>query len=115
MKKMNLDVPDGLNKETDQALMSLPPENANNDFAKSMRAFAESQADKLGLDPEKYNQIYAEKVSEQNAYMITYIEEMLGELEDDSEEAIKRYNEKVDHLLNELVTENEEEIEIFIE
>jgi hypothetical protein len=116
VKNMNLDPAGNMMEEAHQAqLMNLPPKSTENETEKSIREFAESQADKLGLNPEEYHQMYTEKINEQNAYMVAYLEEMLGEPKDDSAEEMRKYNKNADNLLDELVKENEEAIEIFIE
>lgn len=82
-KNMNLDV----SKENNEKIFAtLPPENTVSEPEKSIREFAESQADKLGMQPETYQKEYVEKINEQNGYMVAYAQEMLGDLEDSQDE-----------------------------
>lgn len=102
-KKMNLDVSDELN-ETNPELQA----------EKSNLEFAESQAKKLGMEPEQYFKEYKDITTEQILYMNAYIEKVLGEPDSYDEEDIKKYDKEANQLLDELVKKNENDIELLI-
>jgi|SRR5690625_4112091 len=115
VKDMDLDISDKLCDERDDCWFEeLPPKNTKDEGGKQIRKFAESQAKKLDMEPEEFQQEYAEKIDEQNAYMATYLEERLGKAEFDDEKGMEEFNEKAEYLLEELVEENEDEIEVLI-
>ncbi|MGY0693756.1 hypothetical protein ACW2QC_13360 [Virgibacillus sp. FSP13] len=114
VKDMGLNISDNLS-DNDDWFEELPPKNTKDEGGKQIRKFAESQARKLDMKPEEYQQEYAKKIDEQNAYMVTYLEEKLGEAEFDDEKGMVEFNEKSNYLLEELVEENEDEIEVLIE
>lgn len=109
-QKMNLDISDELN-DIDT---TLPSKEVDNPSAKSTRDFAESQAQKLDMKPEKYYKEYKEVTTKQTAYMNAYTQKKLGEPKNDDEEATKKYNKKANQLLNNLLKENDDDIEILI-
>lgn len=113
---MNLDISVNLNEERDGGWFGeLPPTKTKDEDGKQIRKFAESQAKKLNMKPEEFQREYAKKIDEQNAYMVTYLEDKLGAVEFDNEKDIGEFNEKGDELLEELVKENEDEIKVLIE
>ncbi|GAQ19768.1 hypothetical protein OPHB3_3752 [Oceanobacillus picturae] len=114
VKDMSLDISDNLS-DNDVWFMELPPKNTKDEDGKQIRKFAESQAKKLDMEPEEYQREYAKKIDEQNAYMVTYLEEKLGAEAFDGEKGMDSINEKADYLLVELAEEYEDEIEVLIE
>jgi hypothetical protein len=116
VKDMNLDISDNLNDVRDDGWFGeLPPKNTKDEGGKTIRKFAESQARKLDMDPEQYQREYAQKIDEQNAYLLTYLEEKLGEPDFDDEKGIDTFNESADALLEELAEAHADEIEVLIE
>lgn len=114
VKDMSLDISDNLS-DNDDWFMELPPKNTNDEDGKQIRKFAESQAKKLDMEPEEYQRAYAKIIDEQNAYMVTYLEEKLGTEAFDGEKEMGAHNEKTINLLDELAEEYEDEIEVLIE
>src|SRR5690625_1724004 len=53
-KEMNIDVSEEIN-QTKKMMATLPPKDSDNPTGKSIREFAESQAQKLNMDPEEYH------------------------------------------------------------
>ena len=88
-----------------------PAEDDTTDFAAETRAFAEEQGKKFGLEPEEYFEKYAEQTQETSLYVIAYINEMIGELDDNP----KEYSEQGNQLLDDLYEDNLDEIEILME
>ncbi|MCG1028811.1 hypothetical protein J5S49_10950 [Virgibacillus halodenitrificans] len=116
VEKMNIEVTDKLNREEeDDWFGQLPPENTEDQGGKQIRKFAETQAKKLNMKPEEFQKQYAKIINEQNAYMITYLEEKTGIENVDDEAAKDEFNEKSDALLEELVEENKDGIEVLIQ
>ncbi|WP_164669843.1 hypothetical protein [Virgibacillus doumboii] len=109
-KEMNMDVSEQV-EESVEFGGELPPEDVDTEPANSVRDFAESQANKLGMDTEEYYKKYVEKNMEVSAYVTSYFEEKLGEPTKDN---FEEYNEQTNQLLQDLVEENEDEIEILI-
>lgn len=115
VKDMDLNISDSLsNEENGDWFQELPPKNTKDEGGKSIRRFAESQAKKLDMKPEEFQREYAKRINEQNAYIATYLEKRLGVTEFDVEKGMAEFNEEVDNILEELVTENEDEIEMLI-
>lgn len=110
-KKMNLDVSEEI-EETVHAMGGYPPEDINTSAADSIRAFAEPQAKKLGMEPKDYYGKYIEKTTETSVYINQYIIEMLGE--PDPEGDIEEYDELVNEFIDELVALNSDDIQILI-
>lgn len=108
-KQMGLDVSDQINREI--GFSELPPENTDNSMEKSIRNFAESQAKKLGMTPEQFHEKYVQMTAEQSSYMVAYLEEKLGEPDEDETE---QYLQQANDLLDKLVKDHENEIDIFI-
>lgn len=116
VEEMDVDVSGNLSgKEGGDWFEKLPPKNTKDEGGKQIRKFAESQAKKFNMKPEEFQQEYAKKINEQNAYMVTYLEEKLGEANFDDEKEMEEFNQKGDDLLEDLVKENEYEIEVLIE
>ncbi|MGP4108886.1 hypothetical protein [Virgibacillus sp. L01] len=116
VKEMGLDISDKLSDERDGGWFGeLPPANTNDEGGKQIRNFAESQARKLDMEPEEFQREYAKKIEKQNAYLITYFEKKLGLSEFDDEKGMEEFNKEYDHLLEELVEDNEDEIEVLID
>ncbi|SER07099.1 hypothetical protein SAMN05216232_0169 [Virgibacillus subterraneus] len=116
VKEMDLDISDKLSEERDDGWFGeLPPTNTKDEGGKQIRKFAESQAQKLDMKPEEFQREYAKKIDEQNAYLVTYIEKKLGVAEFDEEKRMEEFNKEADHLLEELVEDNEDEIEVLID
>ncbi|WP_060678745.1 hypothetical protein [Virgibacillus halodenitrificans] len=116
IEEMNVDISDKLSVgEDDDWFGQLPPENTEDQGGKQIRKFAESQAKKLNMKPEEFQKQYAKIINEQNAYMVTYLEEKTGIENVEDETALDELNEKGDALLEELVKENKDEIEVLIQ
>ncbi|MEH7237828.1 hypothetical protein [Bacillus sp. JJ1562] len=109
-KKLNIDV-------TEQVLEAIDlnggyiPENDSSPGVKSTREFVDSQAKKLGMDPEEFYQEYIKITTEKSAYIVGYIETIIG----DSLEDIEEYSNKAYQLLDDLVEGNKDQIEILID
>lgn len=113
---MRLDISIYLNNESDDGWFAeLPPQDTENEGGKAIRKFAESQAKKLDMKAETFQREYAKRINKQNAYMVTYLEEELGEAEFDTEKGMEDFNEKGNNLLEVLVEDNKDEIKVFIE
>lgn len=110
VERMNISIPES---SSQYKTINLPPKNYNDLISNSVREFAESQSKKLGMNPEEFHEKYQEIVIEQNAYMVTYILEVLGE-PGESESELRLYTDKVNEMLNELFEQNKDEIEILI-
>ncbi|RKQ29994.1 hypothetical protein [Oceanobacillus halophilus] len=116
VEEMGLDISDKLSEERDGGWFGeLPPANTKDEGGKQIRKFAESQAQKLDMKPEEFQREYAKKIEEQNAYMVTYLENKVGLAEFDDEKGMEKFNKESDYLLEELVEEHEDEIEVFME
>lgn len=112
VKELNLEL---IEDTSDDWFAELPPKDTEDEGGKQIRKFAEAQAKKLKMKPEEFQQEYAKRISEQNDYLATYLEEKLGEVDFDNEEELVEYNQKGDELLEELVMENEDDIEVLME
>ena len=112
-KRMNLDVSDIKNLQTETMLL-LPLRDKEDPFGKSMREFIESQAQKLGMEPDEYYKKYVEIRSEQIAYINAYAQKMFGEPDVYNEDGLEVYNKRANDFSNELVKEHKKEIEILI-
>lgn len=110
VQRMGLDIADQLDEES--SFEKLPPKNSKD--SKQIRKYAEAQAKKLAMTPEDYQKQYAQKLNERNAYINTYLKETLDEGNINDERWVEEHSDELDQLLETLVTENEEEIEIFI-
>lgn len=108
-KTMNIDVSEEL-QEMGSMPDIYPPEDIDTEHVNGMHEFAESQAEKFGIEPEAFYEKYMEKTQEISVYVIAYINEMIGEPGDNVEE----YTESANQLLDDLVEENKDEIQIFI-
>jgi hypothetical protein len=113
VKKLNIDITEELQEilESNEDLALYPSEEDGTESAAETREFIDTQAAKLGLDPEAYAIELFEKTQEVQLYLTTYIEENLEALPDH----VEAYNEKGNELLEELVKENEEHINVLIE
>ncbi|WP_233204438.1 hypothetical protein [Sporosarcina sp. P17b] len=115
VKKMDLDISGHL--ETDDDVFAvLPPEGTEDPNGKQIREFAESQAKKFDMDPKEFQREYTRRLNEQNAYMLTYLEEKIGpyHFDNDNDDGITDYNEESNQLLEELAEQNKEGIEVLI-
>lgn len=112
LKQMNLDVADEIEQET-EAIMKDLLEDSDGSSWESIRDFAEVQSESLGMTKKRFYQEYIELSIVQNVTMNAYVQEVLGEAGDEMAD-VEAYNNKVNDLLNELVTKNKEEIEIII-
>ena len=109
-KKMKIDVTEKVNT-IKEAFGSYPTSTHYDDeFAKSLREFVEPQAKKLVLDPEEYYKEYVEITTETAEYINAYVQEVLGEPQDN----IENYNKLANQLLDDLVEANKDEIQILI-
>lgn len=116
IEAMDIDLSEQINDEIrNDWFAELPPKRTKDEGGKQIRQFAESQAKKLNMKPEQYQREYAKKINEQNIYIVTYLEEMLGEAAFGDKEDIELFNEKGNHLLEQLVEEHADEIERLIE
>ncbi|MCF3943807.1 hypothetical protein [Oceanobacillus alkalisoli] len=88
-----------------------PAEDSNTEIANGTRDFAEAQTKKFNMEPEEYFEEYVKRTQEMSHYVIAYISEMIGELEDNPE----AYTEQGNQLLDDLYEDNLDEIEILIE
>ncbi|MGB6407536.1 MAG: hypothetical protein WBF39_08670 [Planococcus donghaensis] len=116
VQEMNLDIsPHLMAEENQDDFEKLPPENTEDEGSKQVRKYAIAQAKKLGMTPEEFQQQYAKKLNQQNAYINTYLEEKLGggDINDPkwSEEFVEEYND----LVEKLVEENKAEIEVLLD
>ena len=112
VKKMNIDVSKQI-KEIEESYGKYPQGELNSAEAQSIRAFADPQAEELGIDPKEYYKQYTEISAEMAAYSNAYTSELLGGLEDD-EFGIEEYNHHASELLDDLVERNKDAIEIKI-
>lgn len=112
VKKMNIDVSQQV-KEIKESYGKYPHDELYSTEAQSIRAFADPQAEELGIDPKEYYKKYTEMSAETAAYINAYTSEILGELEDD-EFGIEEYNQHASELLDDLVERNKDAIEIRI-
>jgi len=116
VEEMGIDISGNLSGEEDGDWFGqLPPKDTKDEGGKQIRKFAESQAQKLHMKPEEFQQEYAKVINEQNAYMVTYFEEKLGKADFDDETVMEKFYQKGHDLLEKLVKENENEIEVLIE
>jgi len=113
VKKRNIDVSKQV-KEIEESYGKYPDDELHSTEAQSLRAFADPQAEELGIDPEEYYKKYTETSAEMVAYTNAYTSEILGELEDD-ELGIEEYNYHAHELLEGLAEQNKNAIEVRIE
>lgn len=66
------------------------------------------------MTPEQFQQEYAQKISEQNTYVIAYLEAKLGEVDYEDKQELLDFNQAADDLLENLRLENEANIEVRI-
>ncbi|WP_026906897.1 hypothetical protein [Paucisalibacillus globulus] len=112
VKKMKVDV----SKQIEQLVESYgqyPKEETQSIEAQSIRAFADPQAEKLGMDPNEYYKKYTEISTEMVGYINAYTTALLGELEED-QFGIEEYAEHANQLFEDLVEQNQDSIEIKI-
>lgn len=112
VKRMNIDVSKRV-KEIEESYGKYPQDELKNSEAQSIRAFADPQAKKLGMDPKEYYEKYTENSAEMVAYNNAYTSEILSELEDD-ELGIEEYVDHANELLDDLAEQNKDAIEIRI-
>lgn len=112
-ERLGLDISEDVAEDIEmrQSLLTDDPEN---EALKANREFAESQAGKFNMEVKDYYEEYVTITAKINASMARYVYEKLGPLEEETDESIEEYNEKANHLLNELVKKYEDEIEILI-
>src|SRR5699024_1382365 len=113
VKKRNIDVSKQV-KEIEESYGKYPDDESNSSEAQSIRAFADPQAEELGIDPKEYYKKYTEISAEMVAYTNAYTSEILGELEDD-ELGIEEYSHHAHELLEGLAEQNKNAIEVRIE
>lgn len=111
-KKLKIDVAEEV-QEIIEEHATYPAEEDASPVAEVIRNFADSQAKKLGMEPEDYYKKYIEATSESMAYMNAYVQEIIGEFQGDIDD-IDEYNEQGNEVLNELVAKYKDEIKIFI-
>jgi len=112
IKEMELDITKHLEKY--DGFQKLPPKNTKDKDEKQIYKFAQEQAKKLNMTPEEFQKEYGKKIIEQNAYLNTYLEEKLveeGTFDEHEEDLIGNYY----HYVDQLVEENRDQIEVFIE
>lgn len=116
VKDLDLDVFDDLYEMDNDKFEELSLRRTKDEDGESIRKFAKSQAKKLGMNTEEFQRKYTKEINEQNAYMITYLEKNLGEVDFDidDEEEVEKFNQNGEYLLEALVKENKDEIEVFI-
>lgn len=112
VKKMNIDITDKVEEEK-QSYGKYPQKKLNSADTQSIRAFADPQAKKLGIDPREYYKVYTKLSAEMGAYINTYISNILGELEED-EFGIEEYAHHANEVLEHLVEQNKHAIEVRI-
>lgn len=112
VKKMNIDITEKI-VETEESYGKYPQDELYSTETQSIRAFADPQAGKLGIDPEEYYKKYTETSAEMVAYINAYTSEILGEIEDD-EFGIEEYVHHANEELDDLVEQNKHAIEIRI-
>ncbi|WP_042143588.1 hypothetical protein [Paucisalibacillus sp. EB02] len=112
VKKMKVDASEHINKIV-ESYGQYPQEETQGAEAESIRAFADAQAKKLGMDPSDYYKKYTEISTEMVGYINAYTSEFLGELGED-EFGIEEYAEHANQLLEDLVEQNRDRIEIMI-
>ena len=118
VKRMNLDVSEKL-QEIQSSIDSIgelyPAEEDNSEIAKDARKFYESQAKKLGMEPKEFFVQHYEATNEISAYMLAYIEEVLGEPKADDEDFdVEEFNKEINTVLDKLMKDHGDEIEKFI-
>lgn len=107
-KAMQLDIPKEPNVNVQDVY---PAEDSDSEIANGTRDFAEAQAKKFNMEPDEYFEEYLKRTQEMSHYVMAYISEMIGELEDNPEE----YTELGNQLLDDLYEKNLDEIEILME
>ena len=112
VKRMNIDITSKL-IEKEESYGKYPQDELYSAETQSIRAFADPQAEKLGIDPREYYKKYTKVSAEMVAYINAYTSEILGGLEDD-EFGIEEYMQHADEELDDLVEQNKNEIEIRI-
>ncbi|GKV65144.1 MULTISPECIES: hypothetical protein [unclassified Sporosarcina] len=112
VKKLDLDISAHLDPE-DNGFAVLPPADTEDPNGRQLREYAESQAKKLHMEPEEFQRQYARRINEQNAYMMTYLEEKLGPYHYEEGETVD-FNEEANQLLEDLAEGNQVEIEVLI-
>src|SRR5699024_12125 len=113
VKRRDIDVSKQV-KEIEESYGKYPDDESNSSEAQSIRAFADPQAEELGIDPKEYYEKYTKTSAEMVAYNNAFISEVLGELEDD-ELGIEEYNHHEHELLEGLAERNKNAIEVRIE
>lgn len=112
VEKMNVDVSKHIDKIVD-SYGQYPNKEVQSVEAQSIRAFADPQAEKLGMDPNEYYEEYTRISTEMVGYINAYTSAILGELEEDVY-GIEEYAEHAHHLFEDLVEQNQDKIEIKI-
>lgn len=104
-KKMNLDISEKqkIHKEMLQSIME-------SDEDSDMRDFIDTQAEKLDMSASEYAEQYADVRSKLDASLEAYIQEINGDADPDEND-----DEMINHALEQLVKEHEEEIDIRIQ
>ncbi len=112
VKKMNIDITDTV-KEKEESYGKYPQDESYSAEIQTIRAFADPQAKKLGIEPDEYYKKYTEVSAEMVAYINAYTSIILGEIEDD-EFGIEEYVHHANEVLDDLVEQNKHAIEIRI-
>src|SRR5699024_7289333 len=82
VKRRNIDVSKQV-KEIEESYGKYPDDELHSTEAQSIRAFADPQAEELGIDPKEYYKKYTETSDEMVAYINDYATVILDELEND--------------------------------
>lgn len=113
VQKRNLNISHYLQGE-ENTFQELPRADTDDEDEKQVRKFAEKQAKKLDLTPEQFQQLYAKKIDENNAYILTYLHDELNLSPDESITDEHIAHQASTDILNSLVKEYEQNIKIFI-
>lgn len=111
-KRMNLDVTDEIEQEIEARMKVLLDDTAGSSW-ESIRDFAEIQSEELDMTEEEFYGKYIKLTTVQNTYMNAYVEELVDKSGDEVED-IQAYNKKANELLDDLLTNNKDEIKILI-
>lgn len=74
--------------------------------------YAKEKAKKLGMTEEEYYEKYLEVSTERSAYIMEYVEKEVGKIND--EDSAGEYTEKVNELVDSVLTKHTDDIEILI-
>lgn len=111
-KKLNIDVSENV-KTIVETFGDYPlSKNFDAEYANLIGKFVESQAKKLGLDPQKYYKKYVEINAEKSEYKLAYITKVLGEPKD--EEQYDEDYKLAEQLPDDLLEKYQDEIQILL-